>query len=174
MHRGHGAVPGRLRLREPAIEVEGVEAGCAKHVAARGDGRKNRRDQPVNVKKRHDREAAVFRRQMSVRAIFQADAQRFRWPSGTILGREVVPDVCSTSAMSSPPGCSCRAGCPLSPVRAEIRPRRDPARAQADDPDAQLFRNLDGRRCAPRLHDEQLCAEDRKGKTRIPPPCRRD
>ncbi len=34
-------------------------------------------------------------------AIFPAEAQTLRWLSGTIFGREVVPDVCKMSAMSS-------------------------------------------------------------------------
>ena len=39
----------------------------------------------------------------SVWAMFQPEAQRFFWLSGTILGRDVVPEVCSTSATSSGP-----------------------------------------------------------------------
>ncbi len=42
----------------------------------------------------------------SVAAMFCAEAARLRWRSGTILGREVVPEVCSTSATSSGPGCA--------------------------------------------------------------------
>ena len=34
-------------------------------------------------------------------AMLRADAQTLRCASGTIFGRDVVPDVCSTSAMSS-------------------------------------------------------------------------
>ena len=30
--------------------------------------------------------------------MLRADQARLRWRSGTIFGREVVPDVCSTSA----------------------------------------------------------------------------
>ena len=37
----------------------------------------------------------------SVCLTFLADAHTLRWASGTIFGRDVVPDVCSTSAMSS-------------------------------------------------------------------------
>ncbi len=36
-----------------------------------------------------------------VARILWAEAQTLRWRKGTILGREVVPDVCSTRAMSS-------------------------------------------------------------------------
>ena len=36
----------------------------------------------------------------SVLPILPADAVTLRWDSGTIFGREVVPEVCSTSAMS--------------------------------------------------------------------------
>src|SRR5689334_17097530 len=36
-----------------------------------------------------------------VRAILLAEAVTFLWLSGTIFGRDVVPDVCSTSATSS-------------------------------------------------------------------------
>ena len=37
-------------------------------------------------------------------AIPTAEHARLRWRSGTILGREVVPEVCSTNATSSGPG----------------------------------------------------------------------
>ena len=36
--------------------------------------------------------------------MLRADIARLRCRSGTILGREVVPDVCRTSASSSPAG----------------------------------------------------------------------
>ena len=39
----------------------------------------------------------------SVRTILPADAMRLAWVSGTIFGREVVPDVWSTRATSSAP-----------------------------------------------------------------------
>ncbi len=40
----------------------------------------------------------------SVSRMWRAEAQTLRWLSGTIFGREVVPEVCSTSATSS--GCA--------------------------------------------------------------------
>ena len=48
----------------------------------------------------------------SVAAMFWAEAATLTWLSGTIFGRAVVPDVCSTSAISSgsaEPGCGRRA-----------------------------------------------------------------
>ena len=45
----------------------------------------------------------------SVVAMWCAEAVTLRWVSGTIFGRDVVPEVCSTSAMSSAcavPGCA--------------------------------------------------------------------
>ena len=48
----------------------------------------------------------------SVSRMCRADAQTFRWLSGTILGREVVPEVCSTSAVSS---ASAAPGAPAAP-----------------------------------------------------------
>ena len=54
------------------------------------------------MEQRHDDEAAIIRRERErVRECSRADAQMFLCASGTILGRDVVPDVCSTSAMSS-------------------------------------------------------------------------
>src|SRR5690606_6751200 len=38
-----------------------------------------------------------------VSRMLRAVAQMLRWLSGTVLGRDVVPEVCSTSAMSSVP-----------------------------------------------------------------------
>ena len=49
----------------------------------------------------NERSAAVS---CSDAAMFCADAARFRWRSGTIFGRDVVPDVWSTSASSSAVG----------------------------------------------------------------------
>ena len=46
----------------------------------------------------NERSAAV---RCSDVAMFWAEAARFRWRSGTIFGRDVVPDVWSTSASSS-------------------------------------------------------------------------
>ena len=37
----------------------------------------------------------------SVAAMLRAEAARLRWRSGTIFGRDVVPEVCSTRATSS-------------------------------------------------------------------------
>jgi len=37
----------------------------------------------------------------TVRLTLRAEAQTLRWESGTIFGRDVVPEVCSTSAVSS-------------------------------------------------------------------------
>ncbi len=37
-------------------------------------------------------------------AMLRADRARLRWRNGTILGRDVVPDVCSTSTWSSAVG----------------------------------------------------------------------
>ncbi len=52
----------------------------------------------------------------SVRAMFCAEIATLRCESGTILGREVVPEVCRISAMSSGcanPGCAACAGAPI-------------------------------------------------------------
>ena len=48
-----------------------------------------------------ERSAAV---RCSDSAMPAAEHPRLRWRSGTIFGREVVPEVCSTSATSSGPG----------------------------------------------------------------------
>ena len=54
-----------------------------------------------------------------------ADANTLRWVNGTILGRDVVPEVCSTNATSSAcaaPGCAAAA-----PVRDEVSSVKEPA-----------------------------------------------
>ena len=56
-----------------------------------------------------------------VRPICVAEASTFRWDSGTSFGREVVPEVCSSSATSSGPE---KAG---SPLPAAVFRRNDPA-----------------------------------------------
>ena len=58
-----------------------------------------------------------------VLAMLRADAQMLRWLSGTILGRAVVPDVCSISAMSSELGCSASAA--ASPPAPDSGPNRN-------------------------------------------------
>jgi hypothetical protein len=45
----------------------------------------------------------------SVAAVLRAERQRFAWVRGTILGLDVVPDVCSTRAVSDDPGNSTHA-----------------------------------------------------------------
>ena len=60
----------------------------------------------------------------SVAPICRAEAQIFAWDKGTILGRAVVPDVCSTSAISpasAAPGCAAFAGVPPSRVKLPAR-----------------------------------------------------
>ena len=53
--------------------------------------------------------------------MFQPEAQRLLWLSGTILGRDVVPEVCSTSATSSAPASPCAAGAaPGSPLSVKL------------------------------------------------------
>src|SRR5271165_4161176 len=42
--------------------------------------------------------------------ILRAEAQTFLWVKGTIFGRDVVPEVCSTKAISSGPGAPLAAG----------------------------------------------------------------
>ena len=48
---------------QPAEDLQRVEAGRAPGAAACADAGQNARDQPVDVKQRHDVEAAIFRRQ---------------------------------------------------------------------------------------------------------------
>ena len=47
--------------------------------------------------------------------MFRAEVQILRWVSGTIFGREVVPEVCRMSAMSSGPGAAVTAAAAPSP-----------------------------------------------------------
>ena len=60
----------------------------------------------------------------SVVRMWRAEAARLRWSSGTILGREVVPEVCSTRASSSS---SRRSGL-------DRRRRRAPSAASSNQP----------------------------------------
>ena len=66
--------------------------------------------------------------------ILPAEAATLAWVSGTILGRDVVPDVCRISAMSSGPGAEASAGVP---VRSEVR-RNAPAGAPWRRPPGRL------------------------------------
>ena len=96
----------------------------------------------------------------SVWAMFQPEAQRLRWLSGTILGRDVVPEVCSTSATSSAPASPCAAGAGTRlPAQREAACAALRLRRQRNDLDAELFGDLDGRRRAVLFDDQELRAE---------------
>ena len=61
--------------------------------------------------------------------MFIADAQTLRCDRGTIFGRDVVPEVCSTRAMSSGSGVRPAAGAPGAPeVSSENEPAPDDGR----------------------------------------------
>ena len=70
-----------------------------------GAGRQRREERPyeaVNVKQRHHVQAAVGVGQLECsNAMLWAELQMFSCVKGTILGRAVVPEVWSTSAVSS-------------------------------------------------------------------------
>ena len=88
-----------------------------------------------------------------------AEAHRLRCDSGTILGREVVPEVCSTSAMSSGSAMPPRAAAvPRASVGHERKAAGTGVRArhQFDDPHAQPLRDLDGRTAAATRDDQRL------------------
>ena len=113
----------------------------------------HRRDQAVDVEQRHDVQAAVGRRQRQRLADVAAPRRRrSRWLSGTIFGREVVPEVCRTSAMSP-----ASAG-PVAPAvadrlagEAELPGRRVGVGLEPQDRHAELRRRpLPPPRCRPR------------------------
>ena len=136
MHRRDRRIPGRVAVGEPAEHLQRIESRRA--VDARPG--------VPSVDSTHaispwmwksgitlrQRSAVVSR---SVRRMFSAVAQTFPCSSGTILGREVVPEVCRTRAMSSGPAMpSARCGGPL---RRTPRIRRCPRgwRARTGSPE---------------------------------------
>ena len=105
MHGRHGAVVRRLQLVEPAVELERIEARSAHDGRAGRQRSEQAGHDAVDVEQRHHVRASG-RHGVSCRwaAMLRAEAARLRCRKGTIFGREVVPDVWSTSAWSSPVG----------------------------------------------------------------------
>ncbi len=64
MHRWHRRVPGRPGLTYPAEEFQRVETGRAEHGAAARKRREQSRDQSMDMKQRHDIQAAIDRRKL--------------------------------------------------------------------------------------------------------------
>ena len=103
-------------------------------------------DQAVDVEQRHDVEAAIVGVEApACRAMLPALRRDVALVSGTIFGRDVVPEVCRTSAMSS--ACGPAAGsAPAPPIRrVGARSVNAPApllrrRQQVDDGDAAASR----------------------------------
>ena len=176
VHGRHRRVPGGPLRIEPAEEAQRVEARRADH----------RRRRP----RASARVAAIspwmwnsgitFRQASSgessrVRAMLPAEAVTLPWVSGTIFGRAVVPEVCSTSATSSVSGRARprRLGprrAPPSRVKQPAPPPRPapapaPARPAAPPPPAPASRRR-AARPAP-------APSGRSGRTRTPRPCRR-
>ena len=59
VHGGHGGVPAWPFLIQQTEETQSIKARRANHRAAGAEGRKHRRDQPMNVKQRHDVKAGI-------------------------------------------------------------------------------------------------------------------
>src|SRR5262249_9683915 len=60
MHGRYGRVPGRSCFGHPAEELERIESSAADHRTARAEWRKEAGDQAMNVKQRHQIEAAIM------------------------------------------------------------------------------------------------------------------
>ena len=115
-----------VELVEPVEEPQLVEARGAGDGGAGVERGEQRGDEAVDVEERHHVEAAVrTARARASRRRSRADAHSWRCVSGTSFGREVVPDVCSTSATSSGSGRVVRAPRPTA-LRRGRRRRRGP------------------------------------------------
>ena len=158
VHGRHRRVPGGPLRIEPAEEAQRVEARRADHRPAARERGQRRRDQPVDVEQRHHVEAGVVRRQLPGSArCCRAEAVTLRWVSGTIFGRAVVPEVCSTSATSS-----ALRPCPAAPALPGLAALQDEAaRAalhlghQLQHRHAQSLRHRPRRRLDAPLHDQR-------------------
>ena len=79
-----------------------LKPGVQKIWPPRESGASSAGDQPVDVEQRHDVEAAIgIVKIRALVAMFCAEAVTLPCVSGTIFGREVVPEVCRISATSS-------------------------------------------------------------------------
>ena len=99
----------------------------------------------------------------SVLRMLPADATEFLCASGTIFGRDVVPDVCSTSAMSSGVAARTRHGRRRTGCRVELESETSRAalgvRDESRDRDAEFLGHRIDRRFFALGDDEQLRAE---------------
>ncbi len=92
--------------------------------------------------------------------MWRADAATFACGSGTSFGRDVVPDVCSSSAMS--PSCAApvvRGGADGGPVDGEGASRFSRVETQPQDRDAELLSDGDGRTGFVLADDDSLGAD---------------
>ena len=145
----------------PAKNFSALKPGVQNTAPPRDSGAEQAGDQPVDVEQRHDVETAVVG--SKARAWRRCCGPRSRCcagDSGTIFGREVVPDVCRISAMSSASAGPGRARWRLSPSRtAGTRRPRPAAREQAYQRDAELLRRAKRGRVAARFDDQGLGLE---------------
>ena len=96
----------------------------------------------------------------SVRAILSAEVATLCCDSGTIFGREVVPEVCRISAMSSglaKPGRAAEPCCPPESVKPPALAFASGVSVRTAMPE--FLRRVDGRGGAARFDDERLGAE---------------
>ena len=135
VHGRHRRVPGRLHLVQPGEELERVEARRAGHAARPPPAT----TAPPAIRPWMWNSGMMLRQRSSgVRRerrgdVLRRGGRRCAGDSGTILGRDVVPEVCSTSATSS--GCGERPGAPPArPARRSARSVKSPAAAGASAP----------------------------------------
>ena len=129
-----------VRLLEPARRTERVEARRAEDRCPRRERGEHRGDEAVDMEQRHDVEAAVAGGRAPASRRYGRPRRR-RWPgcSGTSFGRDVVPEVWSTRAMSSGFGEARRAPAsrPASPSSVKCRPGRPDRTRRREDRDAE-------------------------------------
>ena len=163
MHRRHGRVPGRLCLLHPGEETQSIEAWRAKYAAASRERRQQPRHEPVNVKQRHDLEAAILRREgkrLCDVVCRRADILlRQRYDLGSRRRARRMQDesdgrgIGLTRRSRGTRGC-----CAIETERAGALLRR---RRERDDCHAEIARHREGGRRAARFDDQRLRTEVR-------------
>ena len=127
MHGRHGGVPGGADLVEPAEKVQRVEARVqlTEAPAAMLESVAAIRPWIWNSGMMFMHTSSGVR--CSICPMLRADAATLRCHSGTILGRAVVPEVCSTSTTSSASANPGADGAWLTPSAASLRSVNAPA-----------------------------------------------
>ena len=100
MHGRHRRVPGGLASSIPAKNLSALKPGVQNTLPPRDSGAARPAIRPWMWKSGMTLRPRSRSESSSVAAMLRADVQTLRCVSGTIFGREVVPEVCRISAMS--------------------------------------------------------------------------